>query len=225
MPSKSEKQRRFMWLVHGLQKGKLSPKKVGGKVAKAAHSMSSSDVNDFLMECMGLKECNLNAKSRLLKVLKELQEPMNLEEDDMDTSSQNVISSIKTFHGDFEKTIKMYRGYELSAQENQAIQNFDRVKPVEHNKFLVKYSKSDDFGNTTTIIIKKLQDKSSGKFVYTALIKNRSGNDDLESSEESPTNQNKEGDDIKIIKSIPINDYEGSEILTNFLEMVYFKKA
>jgi hypothetical protein len=34
-----------------------------------------------------------------------------------------------------------------------------------------------------------------------------------------------EGDEIKIIKSTPIDDQEGSEILTNFLLAVYHKNT
>lgn len=47
MPAKSEKQRRFFYLVKALQKRKVSSKRVGGKVSKVAKSMSSKDVDDF----------------------------------------------------------------------------------------------------------------------------------------------------------------------------------
>ena len=45
--SKSKAQQRFMGMVHAVQKGELSPNKVGGKVAKAADSMSYKDADDF----------------------------------------------------------------------------------------------------------------------------------------------------------------------------------
>lgn len=43
----SKKQQKFMGMVHAIQKGELSPKEVGGSVAKAAKSMNASDVEDF----------------------------------------------------------------------------------------------------------------------------------------------------------------------------------
>lgn len=45
--SVSKAQQRFMGMVHAVQKGELSPSKVGGKVAKAAGSMSDKDAEDF----------------------------------------------------------------------------------------------------------------------------------------------------------------------------------
>lgn len=45
--SVSKAQQRFMGMVHAVQKGELSPNKVGGKVAKAADSMSYKDADDF----------------------------------------------------------------------------------------------------------------------------------------------------------------------------------
>jgi len=45
--SKSKSQQRFMGMVHAVQKGELSPDKVGGSVAKAADTMSDKDAEDF----------------------------------------------------------------------------------------------------------------------------------------------------------------------------------
>jgi hypothetical protein len=45
--SKSRKQQRFMGMVHALQKGEIGPEDVGGKVEKAAASMSDKDAEDF----------------------------------------------------------------------------------------------------------------------------------------------------------------------------------
>lgn len=47
MPAKSESQRRFFGLVRGVQKGQVSKKKVGKKVARAAETMSVKSVRDF----------------------------------------------------------------------------------------------------------------------------------------------------------------------------------
>lgn len=219
MPAKSEKQKNFMGLVYGVQQGKVPKSKVGDKVTKAADSMSKEDVKDFLMQECGLRECNIDVKRRILSALKEIVEPMNLEEEYEEDNIDPVATS-KGYYGDFDKTIKMYRGYEFTPKENQAVQNF-KNKPIEHDRFKIVYSKTDTSGNTSKIVIKKLKDEN-GKFLYTAIVKIRAGeekpNDDVDNPETKKEN-------IKIIKSIPINDNEGSEILTNFLQDVYYKKA
>ena len=231
-----------MHVVYAMQKGK-TPK--SGKAGQAASEMDPSDVRDFLMQECGLRECGISAKQRILKVLKNIIGQGHLQEDQ--DPSMNVIGSTKTLHGDFNDTLKMYRGFELTPKENQAIQNFE-VEPAAHDRFKVQYSKSDDFTNNSTIVTKKLREPN-GKFVYTALVKVRGGEDKPEEppvetppeeappQEAPPTGQpqgqpplreietNVAGDEIRIIKSIPIDDQEGSEILTNFLQAVYRTKA
>lgn len=211
-----------MWLVHGVQKGKISPGQVGKKVTTAANTMEPSDVEDFLMQECGLQECGVNVKRRILKGLRELQEPMRLEEEEPELP--NVIASSKTLHGDFDQTLKMYRGFELTPKENQAIQNFTEVRPSEHSKFLVRYSKSDEFTNNSTIVVKKLKEPD-GKFTYTAFVKVRGGEEPSPEGQPDQPETEQSGDEIKLIKSIPIDDKEGSEILTNFLQAVYHQQA
>jgi hypothetical protein len=221
MPSHSEKQRKFMWLVHGIQKGKVSPDNIGGKAKKAANTMNPEDVKDFLMQECGLKECGTDSKLRILKALKELAKPdMKLEF--TDTPEQNVIASTKTLRGDYDQTLKMYRGIQFTVKEFQAIKNFASSKPTKVDKFFVKYDKADSFDNNTDITIKKLQE--GGSFLYVAFIRNRSGEEEEPESPETGSPVQKE-DEIKIIKSTPIDDQEGSEILTNFVMDVYHKNA
>jgi hypothetical protein len=248
MPANSSKQLGFMWLVHGLQKGKVSQRTVRPVILEAAKSMNTDDVKDYLMEECGLKECGVGAKKRILIALRELRTPLGLGEEQMDTP--NPIASTKIFHGDFDNTLKMYRGFELTPKENQAIQNFDEAEPTAHDKFKVQYSKSDDYGNTSTFVVKKLREPN-GQFVYTALLKSRAGEDQAEQPAEPPSEPSGQppkppsqaptgavppqepvreadgsaGDEIKLIKSVPINDQEGSEILTNFLQAVYRTKS
>lgn len=224
-----------MHLVYAMQKGKM-PK--SGKAGKAASEMNPEDVRDFLMQECGMLECGMHAKQRILKVLKSLVGHNKLQEDDQETP--NVLASTKTLHGDFNSTLKMYRGFELTPKENQAVQNFE-VKPAAHDRFKVQYSKSDDFTNNSTIVVKKLREPT-GQFVYVALIKVRGGEDKPE--EQPPAEQPPQepaaqagqpplkeietdvaGDEIKIVKSTPIDDQEGSEILTNFLQAAYRTKA
>lgn len=244
MPAQSQKQQKFMHVVQAMQKGKM-PK--SGKAGQAADSMRRQDVNDFLMQECGLMECNVTVKKRIVTVLKSLIEHNAITEED--EAAPEVVASSKTLHGDFDQTLKMYRGFELTPKENQAIQNFDGAEPAVHDKFKVQYSKSDDFTNNSTIVIKKLR-QPDGKYVYTALVKVRGGGDEPEPTAEPPAGsappqepaqagaqaqpqppqqqvreQGGSGDEIKIIKSIPIDDSEGSEILTNFIQSVYHQQA
>jgi hypothetical protein len=243
MPAQSEKQQKFMQVVHAMQKGK-TPK--SGKAGQAADSMRPQDVKDFLMQECGLMECNVPAKKRIVTVLKSLIGHNAITEED--EATPEVVASSKTLHGDFDQTLKMYRGFELTPKENQAIQNFDGAEPAVHDKFKVQYSKSDDFTNNSTIVIKKLR-QPDGKYVYTALVKVRGGGDEPEPTTEPPAGsappqepaqpstqaqppqpqqqmrEGGSGDEIKIIKSIPIDDSEGSEILTNFIQSVYHQQA
>jgi len=220
MPAKSEKQKNFMGLVYGVQQGKVPKSKVGDKVTKAADSMSKEDVKDFLMQECGLRECNIDVKRRILSALKEIVEPMNLEEEYEEDNIDPVATS-KGYYGDFDKTVKMYNDEnEFTPKENQAIQNF-KIKPIEYDIFKVVYSKTDTSGNTSKIVIKKLKD-SNGKFLYTAIVKIRAVE---EKPDDNVDNSKIKGENIKLIKSIPIDYNEGSEILTNFLLDVYYKKA
>lgn len=247
MSAKSESQRKFMWAVYNIQKGK-SP--VRGKAGKAASEMNPEDVKDFLMEKVGLKKCDIGVKRRLLQTLKEIQEPMNLEHVSEEPTTPPAVASTTTAHGDFDQTLNMYRGFELTPKENQAIQNFIEAKPSVHDKFKVQYAKSDGFTNNSTIVVKKLREPN-GQFVYTALVKVR-GNQPppvappagpppetppaTPSPNAGPTGgppkpptpmkeQEEAGDEIKVIKSIPFGGKEGSEILTNFLQAVYHSQA
>lgn len=231
MPSETPKQRRFMHVVYAMQKGKMAK---SGKAGEAANEMDPQDVKDFLMQECGLKECGVSTKQRILKVLKYLMGHNVIQEEI--PASPDVVASTKTAHGDFDQTLKMYRGFEFTPKENQAIQNFDEAQPSVHDKFKVQYSKSDDFTNNSTIVVKKLR-QPDGKFVYTALVKVRGG-EEAEAPEEpagappegeAPPAQapmkEAAGDEIKIIKSVPIDGMGGEEILTNFLQAVYHNQA
>lgn len=229
MPSESPRQLRFMRAVHAMQLGKM-PK--SGKAGKAADEMDPKDVEHFLMQECGFGKCNVDVKRRILKGLQELIEPMRLQEVDSSVENiktPNVIASAKTLYGDFDNTLKMYRGFELTPKENQAIQNFDEARPVIHDKFKVQYNKSDDFTNTSTIVVKKLREQT-GHFVYTAIIKVRGGKEEPKTPEPKPGETQQQPaepseDEIKLVKSVPIDDKEGSEILTNFLQAVYHQQA
>lgn len=224
-----------MHVVYAMQHGKMEK---SGKAGEAASEMDPQDVKDFLMQECGLQECGMGAKQRILKVLKYLMGNNVIKEEI--PPSPKVVASTKTAHGDFDQTLKMYRGFAFTPKENQAIQNFDEAQPSAHDKFRVQYSKSDDFTNNSTIVVKKLR-QPDGKFVYTALVKVRGGEEEespetpeapaepagAPTGEKPPQAPMKEavGDEIKIIKSVPIDGMGGEEILTNFLQAVYHNQA
>lgn len=231
MASLPNQNTKFLWLVHGLQKGKISENKVSPTIRRAAQYIPDQLLKEYLMDHCGIKNCGVDIKKNLIGKLKELQtEP---------EEAPNPIANVKTFNGNFDSTVKMYRGFELTPKENQAIKNFT-IQPTIHDKFKVQYSKSDDYGNTSTVVVKKLKEPQ-GHFVYLAIMKIRSGEDTPETPEDSPDAENKEnppqdtsvksplkedaGEEIKLIKSTPIDDTEGSEILTNFLQSIYRTKA
>lgn len=213
MPSKSPAQQNLMHIVYRMQQGEI-PK--SGKAGEIANQIKPSDLKHFLMQEYGFCEFDETVKKRIFSVLKEFKKK-NLNEEE-NPEAPNVIASSKTFEGDFDQTLKMYLGFELTPKENQAIQNFNEAKPVLHDKFKVQYSKSDDFTNNTTFFIKKLR-QPDGKFVYFAFVKVRGGS--AEPADKSEETNYK----IKLIKSIPITDQEGSNILTNFIQAVYHQQA
>jgi hypothetical protein len=247
MPSTSPAQRHFFHAVYAMQHGKM-PK--SGKAGEAASKMDPQDVKDFLMQECGLQECGTSPKKRILRVLRTIMgSPAPLTEEEEPTPK--VVASTKTAHGDFDQTLKMYRGFELTPKENQAIQNFDEARPTVHDKFKVQYSKSDDFTNNSTIVVKKLLQPDK-KFCYTALIKVRGGEEQPVAAPEAPPPGGPEGappaggppagappapgapplkeaegggDEIKVIKSIPIDGNSGDAILTNFLQAIYHNQS
>jgi hypothetical protein len=174
-------------------------------------------------------------KKKLVKILKEHK---NLfENDDCFDGSENMESNViaKKFNtsADFEGYVSQHRGLEILPKEQQTVINHRTIKPSEFTKFSIKYESTDEFGNNTTTIIKKL--KENGKCCWTAFQKNQAQNNQVEpiqeADEEQPTpeeNQPEATNDtqavpqddknIEITKSIPFMDeIKGSEILSEFL--------
>lgn len=244
MPAKSEKQRRFFYLVKAVQKGKVSGKRVGGKVAKAAKSMSPQDVEDFTHG----KNLPKKKVEEMISTLKDLMadrrpgidprvdlrythttdsgtggtpiEPTYLEEDstlppddlgrngvavpganylDEDERDLNYILNVwkdtsgnlidphytnengeetsdtlevnpiaKTFKqkGDFEQYVGRFSGLEIKPKEYESIINYANAKPSKQDKFSVRYEDTDEFGNNTITVIKKLREGND--LVFTA---------------------------------------------------------
>jgi organic radical activating enzyme len=230
MPSKSEKQKRFFGLIKEVQTGKVSPKKVGSKVVKAARSMNPKSVNDFLEG-----KLTKNRLNEIVDYLRDLRydttgtsfsgkgpaEPMNLEEEE-EISSENPVAKTFTQNGNFEQYIQKFSGLELKPKEIESITNyFDKSKPTNQSDFeqqngqgpkkilFVRYESTDDFNNSTIHVIKKLREGND--LVFTAFQKNSSQSDDN-------TDGNSVENEIEVYKSVTFRDeIEGGEVLANLL--------
>jgi len=78
MPSKSKKQQKFMGMVRAVQKGELSPGKVGSKVREAAKDMSYTSVKHFAeTKHKGLPETKTAAFVEEFKKFAEMNDMIN----------------------------------------------------------------------------------------------------------------------------------------------------
>lgn len=226
MPAKSEKQRKFFLLVKAVQTGKVSPKKVGNNVSKAASTISNQDVNDFIKNKTVSKE-KLKEMADCLHSLRGIDvrqdttgtsfsgkgptEPMNLEEngDNTDpTAERNPIAKTFQQKGNFEQYVDKFSGLEIKPMESESIINYSNGKPTKMDKFSIRYESSDEFSNNTITIIKKLREGND--LVFTAFQINSSSNDD--------GGQTQGEDDIIVNKSISFKtEIEGGKILADML--------
>jgi hypothetical protein len=210
MPSLSQRQKRFFSLVKGVQQGKISPKKVGSKVTKAANSMSAKSVNDFMVI---KKKRTKEEIEEVLSVLRELKKTIT-EDADATAVDKNPIAKTFTQKGDFEQYVNRFQGLEIKPKEFEAVTNYQKTKPTTFDKFSIRYENTDDFNNSTTTVIKKLRE--GNKLVFTAFQINKAseetdGNKKPEEAQNQP--------DIVIKKSISFNDeIEGGNILGDMLQ-------
>jgi len=211
MPAKSEKQKRFFQMIRGLQTGKISPSKVSAKMKKAAKSISAKDAHDFATGKIQKEE-----KKKVLKILKEIAEPMYLNEEQTNPIAKNFIQ--KDIFDDY---IRKFKGNIFSSMELESINNFIDSKPTIVEKDSIKYESNDQFNNNTTTVIKKL--KEGNQFVYTSFskyTKSTQNSDEKKNIEKNPESNVVEDnkDEISITKSISFdNDIKGGEILSSFL--------
>ena len=206
MPSKSKLQRRFFGLIHGVQSGKIHPSKVSMKVRKAAKNISSKDVKDFAKTPEG--SLPYKVKKEVISVLKELQEPMYLNEDD---TKDSVAKTFNT-KGNFDQYVQKFMGSELLPKELDAINTHKEQKPTKIDKKEIRYETTGDFGNSTVTVLKKLKDGSG--FAYTAFTKY------LKQAEPTPETKPEDSQDtIVVTKSQVFNEeIDGAAILSNFLK-------
>lgn len=237
MPAKSEKQRRFFYLVKALQKGKVSPKRVGSKVSKAASSISSKDVDDFtrgknlpkkkIEEIIGMLK-NLSASDenpaiqdpvtdlRTNSTGMNTEDSMTLENqlNDPTQDEQNPIAKTFNQQGNFEEYIGKFSGLEFKPKELESVTNYTNAKPTKMDKFLIRYESSDEFNNNTITVVKKLREGTDLVFtVFQSSTQQQSVGTEPQKPEETGENE------IIVTKSRSfVNDIEGGKILADLLQ-------
>lgn len=217
MPSSSERQRRFFGLVRGVQSGKVKPSSVSAGVRKVARSISAKDAGDFASSV-----AEMRVKKAVLSILKEIQEPMYLNEVEINPIAKTFNQTAK-----FEEYIKKFQGLPISPKEMEAVNNFKGVKPTKIERNQIRFETTDTFNNSTTVVVKKLREGS--QFVFTAFTK--FSQTKPEEPEEQPVDPNAppepeepevpegEMDDIVVTKSASFNDdIKGGAILAEFLK-------
>jgi len=176
--------REFFLLVRGIQSGRVPKGFAKGKALRASQTIDPDDVKSMLKtKLKPKKECI----QRVIGALKEMaqispMEPTWISEHQED----NAVASNFVKDGDFDIFVNQFRGIQLTSKEKLAAQNFDKdldeeTKPNVDN-FNITVDTSDDFGNNTHAVIKKLQEK--GQFVWTAFIKTSSANTDASAETE-----------------------------------------
>jgi hypothetical protein len=229
MIEKRKKLREFFGLVHGIHSGRIHPSRVSMLARKAAKQISPSDIKEYAKSTD--KKLPLKIRKEILGILKDIQEPMYLNEEE----KSNPIAKTWNVDGDYELEIKKYNGLTLSQKEMEAIDSYTEVKPTKIEKNQIRYETTDAFSNTTTTVIKKLKDGSS-QFCFTAFTKYDQSSQPKEKEEnpsipitttttngmQPPTNNKEENKEtIVITKSSPFNDeISGAAIMSEFLKKI-----
>lgn len=158
MPSKSIKQQRFFQAVKGAKYNPGAPE----NLRKVANSMSEKDIDDFI-KC----ESEFKVKKAILSVLKDIREPMYLEESDESDKSIEPVSDQWPEKKDWATYIKPFVGQPISEMELNALNTFkenDGKEPVSKKRTEIWYKGVDKMGKSKTTVIKKMKD--SGQFSY-----------------------------------------------------------
>lgn len=163
MPSTSKRQQRFFQAV---KHAKNNPNYGDKRLRHVANSMSSGDIDKFANHLAELK-----VKKAILSVLKDIADPMYLNEDEGITGDTSVDPVANTFHvqQNWAKYIKPYVGQPFSQKDIEAIHNFKEKQPTTIARTEVWYKTTDSFGSSHTTVIKKMKD--SGQLSFTAFQK------------------------------------------------------
>jgi hypothetical protein len=238
MPSKSERQQRFFKAV---QHAKHDPNYGDARLRKVASSMSAKDINDFANQL-----AELRTKKAMLGILKDIVEPMYLQEEEGITGQTPVDPVTTTFHVEapWDKYVKAYVGQPLLPKEVDAIHNYKEKQPTTIARTEVWYNTSDAMSGNKTTVIKKMKD--GAQFSFNAFQKEDSVQKDAADQQsepaapmnplppmnqtapvgnpgENPEQQNQKNEeqknDIIVTKSILFKDeIQGAGILISFLK-------
>jgi hypothetical protein len=94
----------------------------------------------------------------------------------------NIVAKTFDTKADFDSYVNQRRGIEMTSKEIQSIVGYQKAKPTQQDKFFAKYEKTDDFGNNSTTIIKKLRE--GNQFCWTAFSKNETADNEGKPDEE-----------------------------------------
>ncbi len=195
----------------------------GKKSSKVANTLSESITTSELKHLISTIN-ESSTKQRILNILKEVR---------IQESETNPIAKQFTVDDDYEKYVKKYIGQPFLAKELEALHTFQGAKPQKVDRTEIRFETSDEFGNTNTIVIKKLKD--SGQFSFNAFSKHEQVNDSEDETQEpavteptapidsstptpDPTSQDTK-DEITISKSLLFkDDIKGGSILSDFLK-------
>ena len=160
MPSVSSKQKHFFQSVKRAKHNPDAP----AHLKKVASSMSDSDIDDFANSLAELK-----IKKAVLSILKDIREPMYLDEVGEEPTSINPVAT--TFHikEEWATYIKPYVGQPFTPKELDALGNFKEKQPITTARTEIWYKTTDTFGISHITVIKKMKD--SGQFSFTAFQK------------------------------------------------------
>ena len=160
MPSVSSKQKHFFQSVKRAKHNPDAP----AHLKKVASSMNDSDIDDFANSLAELK-----TKKAILSILKDIREPMYLQEVGEEPTSINPVAT--TFHvkEEWATYIKPYVGQPFTPRELDALGNFKEKQPITTARTEIWYKATDTFGISHITVIKKMKD--SGQFSFTAFQK------------------------------------------------------
>lgn len=177
MPSKSSKQKALFQKVVAVQRGEPSP---SSYVTKVANSIGKEDAKHFANALS--EKVDLKTKKAIVAVLKDIREPMYLNEED---EEQDTIDAVATsFHKKevWSKYIRMYIGQPLAPKEIESLGNFKEKKPTNIARTEIWYNTTGfAAGASRTTVIKKMKD--SGQFSFVAFTKQERVESDKEKEE------------------------------------------
>lgn len=148
----SKAQQKFMGMVHAVQKGELSPDKVGDDVAKAADSMKEKDAEDFAStKHKGLPEKKISETDQ--SIIGDTQQTMkNTEKPAGTISTGNVPTGAQQTGGS-----AMNEDYALLEELNKELEAFS----IHHNKLM---RMAEDKKPSSLIMKDRLGDENKANF-------------------------------------------------------------